>query len=233
LVTEMLDALTKAVSGNAAAAILASAAWGILSVVLSPCHLASIPLIIAFIGEQRSLTHRRACQLALIFASGILATTALIGIATAALGRMLGDLGPHVNQGVAALFFVIGLHFLGIVPLPFSAVSPRPGSRRGPLAALVIGLVFGLALGPCTFAYMAPMLGITLSVARTNVGYGIVLLVVYGLGHAGVIVAAGTFTEVAERYLKWTAASSGLTLVRKVCGALVIAGGLYVLLTSL
>jgi cytochrome c-type biogenesis protein len=192
--------------------------------------LAAIPLIIAFIGEQKAMTTRRAFSLALLFSVGILITIGLIGVATAALGRMLGDLGPHLNYVVAVIFFVIGLHFLGVIPMRFRAAGAKTGERRGLLAAFILGLVFGLALGPCTFAYMAPMLGITLSVARTDVAYGIVLLGAYGLGHCAVIVAAGTFTEVVERYLKWSGKSRAPVVLKRVCGVLVILGGLYLIL---
>jgi cytochrome c-type biogenesis protein len=51
---------------------------------------------------------------------------------------------------VAAVFFVFGLHLLGWLPLPESWM-PKPGQpRRGAWGALVFGLVFGVALGPCT-----------------------------------------------------------------------------------
>ena len=73
--------------------------------------------------------------------------------------------------------------------------------RKGMLADFILGLVFGIALGPCTFAYMAPILGVTFSLAATNVIYGIFLLLMYGFGHCSVIVFAGTFTEVVQRYL--------------------------------
>jgi cytochrome c-type biogenesis protein len=230
--TEIFAVLTRAVSGTPLIAVLASLTWGMLSVVLSPCHLASIPLIIGFIGGQGEIATKRALILALLFSSGILATIALIGVATAALGRMLGDLGSYVNYLVAIIFFVIGLHFLGVIPMPFRAFNPRIGKRRGPLAAFILGLVFGLALGPCTFAYMAPMLGITLSLARTNVPYGILLLGAYGIGHSGVIVAAGTFTEVVEHYLKWSSNSRALDVITRACGVLVVVGGLYLLWAS-
>jgi cytochrome c-type biogenesis protein len=225
----VFESLSAAVSGAPAIAILASIAWGILSVILSPCHLASIPLIIGFIGEQGINTARRAFLTALSFALGILITIAAIGAATGLAGRMLGDLGRGVNYFVAAIFFAVGLHLLGVVPMPFSARAGKVGPRRGLAAAFVLGLVFGLALGPCTFAYMAPMLGITFSIARTNMTYGIILLAAYGVGHCAVIVAAGTFSEVVERYLKWTGESRGLSIVKKVCGALVILGGVYLL----
>jgi cytochrome c-type biogenesis protein len=231
LTSSIFETLTGAVSGTPLVAVLASMAWGVLSVVLSPCHLASIPLIVGFIGEQGTLTTRRAFILALLFGCGILATIGLIGIVTASLGRMLGDVGRHANVFVAVIFFVVGLHFIGLIPMPLSTGTARIGQRRGFVAALILGLAFGLALGPCTFAYMAPMLGITFAVARTNMVYGVALLAAYGLGHTAVIVAAGTFTEIVERYLKWTSESRGLGIVKKVCGVLVILGGIYILWT--
>ena len=230
MVTEIFGGLSEAVTGAPLVAVLASLAWGVLGVVLSPCHLASIPLIIGFIGGQGVMATRRAFQLALLFSLGILVTIALIGLATAALGRMLGDLGTHINYLVAAIFFVIGLHFLGLLPMPFSAANAKMGKRRGMFPAFLLGLVFGLALGPCTFAYMAPILGITLSLARTDMAYGILLLGAYGVGHCAVIVAAGTFTEVVEHYLKWTGKSRGVDIIKRICGLLVIAGGIYLLL---
>ena len=229
MINAVFEHLTEAVSGTPIVAILASVAWGILSIILSPCHLASIPLIIGFIGEQGVVTTRRAFLTALAFALGILVTIGAIGVATGLAGRMLGDLGPRINYFVAIIFFVIGLHFVGVIPMPFSARPGNLGGRRGLLAAFLLGLVFGLALGPCTFAYMAPMLGITLSVARTNMAYGIGLLGAYGIGHCSVIVAAGTFSEVVERYLKWSGKSRGLGLLKKTCGILVILGGVYLL----
>ena len=224
---ELFETLTTAVAGTPAIAILASVAWGVLSILLSPCHLASIPLIIGFIGQQGVMSTRRAFSLALAFALGILATIAGIGIATASVGRMLGDLGTWADYLVAVIFFIIGLHLLGVVPLPFRAANARTGGRSGIVAAFLLGLIFGLALGPCTFAYMAPMLGVTLSVARTNMAYGILLLGAYGVGHCSVIVTAGTFTEVVEHYLKWSGESRGIDIIKKVCGALVILGGVY------
>jgi len=232
VISAVFEHLTEAVSGTPIVAILASVAWGILSIILSPCHLASIPLIIGFIGEQGVVTTRRAFFTALTFALGILVTIGAIGVATGLAGRMLGDLGPRINYFVAIIFFVIGLHFVGVIPMPISARTGNLGGRRGLLAAFLLGLVFGLALGPCTFAYMAPMLGITLSVARTNMAYGIGLLVAYGIGHCSVIVAAGTFSEVVERYLKWSGKSRGLGLLKKICGILVILGGVYLLWTA-
>ncbi len=229
---ELFATLSRAVEGAPAIAIAASLAWGVLSIVLSPCHLASIPLIVGFVDGQGRISTRRAFVISLLFSVGILVTIAAIGVATAAAGRMMGDLGRWANYGVAVIFFAVGLHLLGVIPMPWSGPAQVGMKRRGGLAAFVLGLVFGVALGPCTFAYMAPMLGVTLRVAATSLAYGALLLLAYGVGHCSVIVLAGTFTEVVQRYLNWTERSRGAIVLRKVCGALVILGGVYLFVTA-
>jgi cytochrome c-type biogenesis protein len=228
---ELLAALTNAVQGAPAVALGAAFIWGILSILLSPCHLASIPLIVGFIDEQDVKSAGRAFTLSLLFSVGILITIALIGVVTALAGRMLGDVGRWGNWFVAAIFFVVGLHLLDVIPLNVNA--GRVGlQRKGMLAAFVLGLIFGIALGPCTFAYMAPMLAVTFKVAAEQFGYGVLLLAVYGLGHCSVIVLAGTSTELVEKALNWNKDSKGAVLLKKVCGVLVILGGLWLLHTA-
>jgi cytochrome c-type biogenesis protein len=104
--------------------------------------------------------------------------------------------------------------------------------KRGRLAAFLLGLVFGVALGPCTFAYMAPMLAVTFQLAADRMAYGILLLLAYGVGHCAVIVLAGTFTEAVQHYLNWNESSRGATILKKVCGVLVILGGLWMIYTA-
>jgi len=226
---QLFTALTHAVEGTPALALGAALVWGILSILLSPCHLASIPLIVGFIDEQGRISTRRAFLISTLFAGGILITIGAIGVITAAAGRMMGDVGRWGNYFVAAIFFVVGLHLLGVIPMPWSGPGQLGMKRKGVLAAFILGLVFGIALGPCTFAYMAPMLGVTFKLAATNIGYGILLLATYGVGHCSVIVVAGTSTELVQRYLNWNEESKGAAILKKVCGALVLLAGVYLI----
>jgi cytochrome c-type biogenesis protein len=226
---QLFTALTHAVEGTPAIALGAALVWGILSILLSPCHLASIPLIVGFIDEQGRISTRRAFLISTLFAVGILITIGAIGAITAAAGRMMGDVGRYGNYFVAAIFFVVGLHLLGVIPMPWSGPGQLGMKRKGVLAAFILGLVFGIALGPCTFAYMAPMLGVTFKLAATNIGYGILLLALYGVGHCSVIVVAGTSTELVQRYLNWNEQSKGAVILKKVCGVLVLLAGVYLI----
>ena len=226
---QLFTNLSHAVEGAPLIALTAGVVWGILSIILSPCHLASIPLIVGFISEQGKVTVKRAFWTSVLFAVGILITIAAIGAITAAAGRMMGDVGRWGNYFVAAIFFVVGLHLLGVIPMPWSGPGQVGMKRKGYLAAFILGLVFGIALGPCTFAYMAPMLAVTFKLAKTAPLYGASLLLAYGVGHCSVIVAAGTSTELVQRFLNWNEQSRGVTIVKCICGALVLIAGLYLL----
>jgi cytochrome c-type biogenesis protein len=194
--------------------------------------LGSLPLIVGFISGQGSLTTRRAFTLALTFAMGILVTIGLIGVVTAALGRMMGDVGRFGNYFVAAIFFLVGLYLLEVIP-QLSPNSPTVKfKRKGFLAALSLGLIFGIALGPCTFAYMAPMLAVAFRAGSKNLLFGSLLIFAYGVGHTSVIVAAGTSAESVQRFLKWDEQSRGSVVIKKVCGALVILAGAYMIYTA-
>ncbi len=225
----LFTTLTRAVEATPAIAISAAFLWGILSVLLSPCHLSSIPLIVGFIDKQGRMSTRRAFAISTLFAVGILITIAAIGVITAAAGRMLGDVGRYGNYFVAVIFFLVGLHLLDVIPMPWSGPGQVGMKRKGLLAAFILGLVFGIAIGPCTFAYMAPMLAVTFRVASTALLYGIILLLAYGVGHCSVIVLAGTSTGLVQRYLNWNEKSKGAVIVKRICGLLVLLAGLYLI----
>lgn len=229
---ELFTQLTHAVEGSWHVALAASFIWGVLSILLSPCHLASIPLIVGFIDEQGRISTRRAFLVSTLFAVGILVTIATIGAITAAAGRIMGDIGSWGNYFVAVIFFAVGLHLLDVIHLPLGGPAQVGMKRKGALAAFILGLVFGIALGPCTFAYMAPMLAVAFKLSSTEPGYGVLLLASYGVGHCSVIVFAGTCTEIIQRYMNWNENSKATTIIKKTCGTLVLLGGLWMLYTA-
>jgi cytochrome c-type biogenesis protein len=231
MLMDLFTWLTNALTQSPEIAIGAAFAWGILSVVLSPCHIACIPLIVGFIDGQGNISTGRAFVLSLLFSVGILITIGLIGLVTGLMGRMVGDIGGWGNYIVAIVFFAVGLNLMGILPLPFmegGAVSPDI-KRKGMLAAFALGLIFGVALGPCTFAYMATMLGVVFSIASTKLAIAVAMLLAFGIGHCAVLVFAGTFTEAVQHYLHWTENSKGTVILKKICGALVFLGGIYLI----
>ena len=230
---EILTAFGNAFAASAGLALPAAFLWGVLSVVLSPCHLSSIPLVVAYMnGGAEFPTGRRALVISSSFAVGILGSIAVIGVLTAAAGRMVGDVGRWGTYALAAVFFAVGLNLIGVLPLPTWSAPAAGTKRRGPWGAFVLGLVFGAALGPCTFAFMAPLLGLAFRSGAEQAAYGALLVAVYGLGHGAAIVAAGVSAQNVQRWLAWKNGERAAKLVLGAAGIAVIAGGVYFLYTA-
>lgn len=229
MIESILEFLSNALTGNPYTAVFASFGWGIISILLSPCHLSSIPLIVGFINSQGEISIKRTFIISLVFGFGILITIALIGLITALAGRLLGDIGAAGNYIVAMVFFVIGLYLMDVIKLPWEGAVIKPTKQKGALAALILGLLFGIGLGPCSFAFMAPVLGVVFQVSKTNIEYSILLLLAFGIGHISVIVAAGTLTQKVQEYLNWNEKSIATTYIKRICGGLVIFGGIYMI----
>ncbi|MBI5020224.1 MAG: cytochrome C biogenesis protein [Ignavibacteriales bacterium] len=228
MIEELFTTLYDAMTGAVWLAVAASFSWGVLSILLSPCHLSSIPLVVGFISSQEKMSVARTFNISLIFSTGILITITLIGIITASMGRLMGDIGGIGNYLVAAIFFLVGLYLLDIIKLNWSHGVKKTKSK-GILAALILGLLFGLAVGPCTFAYMAPVLGVVFQTAQVSYILAVILLLAFGVGHCSVIVGAGTLTGKVQKYLNWSEESKAIIRLKRVCGVLVILGGIYLI----
>lgn len=234
MIRTLFEWLSTSLESTAIIAFIASFIWGILSILLSPCHLSSIPLIVGFIDGQGRVRIKRAFLLATLFSLGILITIGIIGVVTGLMGRMLGDIGPIGNYIVAIILFIVGLYLLEIINVPFLNPFFHTGlKRKGLFASFILGLVFGVAIGPCTFAYMAPMLGIVFKIASTNFVYAISLILFYAVGHCSIIILAGTFTGVVQQYLNWNEKSKSAVILKKICGFLIIIGAVYIVISTL
>jgi cytochrome c-type biogenesis protein len=233
MINELFTSLNAALYENTYLAILASFSWGILSILLSPCHLSSIPLVVGFINNQGEISVKRTFNIALIFAVGILITIALIGLITLSLGHIMGDIGTTGNYLVAGIFFLMGLYLLDVIKLPWERNSVKGTKYKGLPAAFLLGLLFGIGLGPCTFAFMAPVLGVVFQTANSNLSLSLGLLLSFAFGHCAVIVSAGTMTKWVQKYLNWSDKSKVSLYIKRVCGLLVILGGVYLIYNNL
>jgi cytochrome c-type biogenesis protein len=233
-VAGLFTQLTTMLESSVLLAASAALAWGVLSVILSPCHLAGIPLIVSHIVTQSDGTRRNAGVMALLFALGMLVTLLFIGAVTSLLGRIVGDTGPVMNYVVGAFLVFFGVYLTGILPFDLFNYSINPGmKKRGLLPSFLFGLIFGLALGPCTFAFMAPMIGVTFHAARTDWLYSFALFTAFAIGHCAVIVAAGLLTESVRTFLRWNEKTATADIVKKVLGVATAGAGVYLIVIEL
>jgi len=233
MIDQLFTNLTMAMSGSYSLALLAAFGWGVLSILLSPCHLSSIPLVIGYISSQGRIKVKRSFYLALTFAVGILITIAAIGLITASMGRLMGDVGVWGNWLVAAVFIIIGLYLMDIIRWDWNSIQVGQNQRGGLWGAFVLGLIFGVGLDPCTFAFLAPVLGVVFQMATEHWFNALLLILAFGIGHITVIVLAGNLTNLVQKYLNWTDESKTTLYIKRTAGLLVVFGGFYFIYTTI
>ncbi len=194
---------------------------------LGPCNVATIPLIVGFVGGSADLSRRRAFSLSLAFALGLTVTFVLLGVSAALIGGLVGVAIRWWYYLVAVICFVIGLQMLGALQLQIPTWFGRLRERvkiKGVPGAFALGLVSGLVASQCATPVLAAIL--TYVMLKGAIVYGAALLFVYALGRGVPVVLAGTFTGVLKglkslgRWSEW---------IEKASGVVIIAVGLYFL----
>ncbi len=200
--------------------------WGVVSVLFSPCHLASIPLIVGYVaGQDKLVEGRQAALYATVFTSGLFITIAVIGVVCALLGRMLGDVGPYWTIVVGLILLWVALDMLGVAKCSLGGNLMGRFRLRGLGGALVLGLAYGVLSGSCTFGFIAPILAII--TVQEKIMTGVLLIILFGLGHCIPIVIAGSSTALVRRLMANSSWQRGGTAFRRMAGILIGLMGLY------
>jgi len=214
------------IAGGTAFAAAGCFIWGMISVIFSPCHLASIPLIVAYVGGQETLLKpREAAWYSLAFTLGLFITIALIGIICALLGRMLGDVGNYWQILVGMVLIWVALGMLGVQKCTMSGNLLHRLNLRGMFGALVLGLAYGVLSGSCTFGFIAPILAIV--TVQEKVLTGVLFILLFAMGHCLPIVVAGSSTAAVKRVMensRWQGAGNWF---RKGAGIVIGVLGIY------
>jgi cytochrome c-type biogenesis protein len=200
--------------------------WGMISVLFSPCHLASIPLILGYVGGQEAmLTARKAGTYSILFSTGLFVSITLVGIICAFLGRMLGDIGNYWQVLIGLLLIWIALGMIGVGKCSVSGSLLYRLNFRGIAGAFGLGLAYGILSGSCTFGFIAPILAII--TVQKQIATGILFIILFAIGHCLPIVVAGSSTAAVKRVIENSAWQGAGNWFRRGAGTIIIALGLY------
>lgn len=213
-------------TGNSAIAALGCFLWGVISVLFSPCHLASIPLIVAYVGGQETLvTTRKAGLYSVVFTSGFFISIALVGIICALLGLMMGDIGNYWQILIGLILIWVALGMLGIEKCSVSGSLLYKLNFRGISGAFGLGLAYGVLSGSCTFGFIAPVLAVITVQKQMIIGTLFILL--FAAGHCLPIAVAGSSVGFVKGILENNRWQNTGNWFRKVSGIIIIAMGIY------
>ena len=222
--------ITEGMTEGIALAAVGCFLWGMISVLFSPCHLASIPLIVGYVGGQEKMINPRQAGLySIIFTSGLFITIALIGIICALLGRMLGDVGNYWQIVVGIILVWVALGMLGVEKCALPSSLLYKFNIKGMFGAFVLGLAYGVLSGSCTFGFIAPILAII--TVQEKVMTGIILIILFGIGHCLPIVVAGSSTVIVQKLLENSTWNNAGVWFKKIAGSMIFLLGAYFILT--
>lgn len=200
--------------------------WGMISVIFSPCHLASIPLIVAYVGgQEKKVQARQAGYYSVAFTTGLFITIAVIGIICSLLGRMLGDVGNYWQIPIGLVLIWVALGMLGVEKCSMSGNLLYRLNLKGLLGAFTLGLAYGVLSGSCTFGFIAPILAII--TVQQKVAAGILLILLFAAGHCLPIVIAGSSTAAVRKVIENQSWQTGGQWFRRGAGVLIGILGLY------
>ena len=159
---------------------------------LSPCVFSLVPAYIGYLGgravggeateSNRFITFTHG----LAFVLGFSVVFIILGVATAAFGRLLFDLRFILSKVGGIIVMIFGLHMIGIFRIPFLEYDTRvqkvPDRKWGYLSSAMMGVFFSAGWAPC----VGPVLGsiLTLSLNGGSVSTGVSLLSAYSAGLA-------------------------------------------------
>lgn len=190
---------------------LGAALAGLLSF-FTPCILPMVPFYLCYMAgismaELRSDgaiplgAQRRLVISAVFFALGVTSIFMLLGLGATEIGQTFGQWKQPLSYVAAAVLFLFGLHFLGILRIPFLYREARIEAKTEPttiLGAYVMGLAFGFGWTPCVGPALASILMIASGMG--DLWRGTLLLAVYGLGMTAPFIVAAFF---ARPFLGW------------------------------
>ena len=218
------------IAGGTAIAAAGCFLWGMISVLFSPCHLASIPLIVAYVGgQQRAIDPKQAGVYAGAFTGGLFITIALVGIVCALLGRILGDVGPYWQILIGVVLIWVALGMLGVEKCQMSGGLLSRLNFRGVFGAFGLGLAYGVLSGSCTFGFIAPILAII--TVQQKITTGILFILLFAVGHCLPIMVAGSSTAAVRKVLENSAWQGAGSWFRKGAGVLICLLGVYFILS--
>jgi cytochrome c-type biogenesis protein len=226
MMQELLLTIHQWMTSGSLVAGLGSFVWGVMSVALSPCHLASIPLIVGYVGGQEVMPKpRQAAVYAGLFTLGLFITIVIIGVVCALLGRMLGEVSPYWTILLGLILFWVALDMLGVQACSMSGGMINRFRLKGRKGAFILGLAYGIVSGSCTFGFIAPILAVI--TVQEKMVTGVSLIFLFALGHCLPIVLAGSSTAMVQRIMSNSALQSGGQWLRRMAGVLIALLGVY------
>ncbi|MFO7611590.1 MAG: cytochrome c biogenesis protein CcdA [Clostridia bacterium] len=224
MINQWLETLGSIIGANPWLAPVLALIAGILTS-FTPCSLSGMPLVIGYVGGYAGGDTKKAFRYSLVFCLGMSVTFTTLGIAASLLGRLMSGAGSWWYVLIGILMVLMALQTWEIINFIPQPALMEKSSRKGYIGAALTGLLGGLFASPCA----TPVLVVLLAMVAKggNLVLGIVLLLMYSIGHSALLLLAGTFVglvkkiSVSEKFGKYS------MVFKVIMGMFILALGLY------
>lgn len=189
MINEWLNTLSKLISDSFYLAPFVALMAGVLTSI-TPCALSSVPLVIGYVGGTGNNDTKRAFKLSIVFAMGMAVTFTILGTIASTLGRLMGTSSSLWYIALGVLMVLMALQMWEVYNFIPSTYIKNKNIKKGYIGAFVAGILGGIFSSPCA----TPVLVVLLSIAAKegNIVRGLMLLLLYSIGHSVLIIVAGT-----------------------------------------
>ncbi len=222
--TELLDGISKLLTDSGWLAPLLALAAGIVTS-FTPCALSGIPLVIGYVGGTGRQDFKRSFRFSVTFALGAAVTFTVLGVAASLAGRLVGTSSSWWYIALGVLMVLMALQTWGIFEIIPSSYLLSRNTKRGYAGAFIAGILGGVFSSPCSTPVLVALLSIV--AGKGSILWGILLLLLYSIGHGILAVAAGTSVGFVQK-LTGSGKYGRLSVALKtVMGALILMMGFY------
>ncbi len=203
---------------------------------LSPCVLPLVPPYLCYLAgltfdqltaeDAKPEIARRVFLAAVAFVLGFSVIFVAMGATATAVGQLLAEYADLLAKIAGVVLIVFGLHFLGILRIPFLMREARIQLDRpaGLFGSFLVGMAFAFGWTPCVGPVLAAVLFVAAS--EEQVWRGAALLATYSAGLAVPFLLAAAAVRPFLRFLHRFRRHAGL-VERIMGGFLVLTGVLF------
>ena len=224
MVNQWLEMLSSLISQNMWIAPVIALLAGVLTSI-TPCALSSVPLVIGYVGGTGNNDTRRAFKLSLTFAIGMAVTFTALGTIASIVGKLMQTSGSWWYIALGTLMVLMALQTWGLYNFIPSSYLTSKNTKKGYIGAFIAGVLGGVFSSPCATPVLVVLLGI---VARNgNVLWGILLLLLYSIGHSVLVIVAGTSIGFVNKLTQNNKYGTFSNVLKFVMGLAILAIALY------
>lgn len=224
--TEIMNTLTLLMAEQLWAAPLLSLAAGILTS-FTPCSLASVPMLLACVGAVEA-DRKKSVRLSLCMAAGMAVTFGIFGSVASFIGHRMHEAGHWWTVLMGILMIFMALQVLGVINIIPHIHLSKYGTKKGYAGAFLTGALSGVFASHCAIPVMVALLALVADLGR-NAWWGVLLMVLYALGHSMLLVGTGIGYSYVERIASDQRYSRTGVWLRRILGILICCVGVLLI----